>query len=112
VLVSIRNNLNTLHSHIRYDVSWDGYVFYLGHKQKLKPLVASLQNVKLKTRKRHEFHVWAQIHQVHLDPSLLASKAVSLIYELQKIKAAIKVHNGTPQPRIRNIHPTTSKIDS
>jgi hypothetical protein len=57
-LFSIKSDTN-----IRF-VSWQGYQFYLGNKQKLVPLINYLNKYPLKTKKNADFLMWSKIHNL------------------------------------------------
>jgi hypothetical protein len=65
-LFSIKSDTN-----IRFDPSWQGYLFYLGNKKKLVPLINYLNKYPLRTKKNANFLMWSKIHnlskqQIHL----------------------------------------------
>lgn len=91
VLILIRNLFNIkTQTNIRFDPSWEGYVFYLSNKKLLIYLVKYLQRFCLKTKKRMDFSIWSKIHKLSIKQAHLTEDGLIEINKLCNWKKDLK----------------------
>ena len=87
-------------TNIRYDRSWNGYVFFCSAKSQLIPLLRYLNKNPLKTYKKNVFSLWFQIHSYgqqkkHLSPSGM-QKVEQLCNQIKRLhsRKSVSKDNG------------------